>query len=108
MRCCLDGRNGIEIVENTWIGPKVSIISMNHDINNYQNYIKDKPIKIGKNCWIATGAIIPPGVEIRNNVIVAAEAEVTKSYKEDNIILGGIPAKIIKRIENYNEKEIIN
>lgn len=48
MRCYLDGRNGIEIGENTWIGPKVSIISMNHDINNYQNYIKDKPIKIEK------------------------------------------------------------
>lgn len=106
--CYLDGRNGIEIGENTWIGPKVSIISMNHNISNYNEYIKDKPIKIGKNCWIATGAIILPGVEIGNHIIVAAGAVVTKSFKEDNIIIGGIPAKIIKRIGNYNEKEIIN
>ena len=41
--------------------------------------------------------MILPGVEIGNNVIVAAGAEVTKSYKEDNIIIGGMPAKIIKK-----------
>lgn len=102
--CYLDGRNGIEIGENTWIGPKVSIISMNHDINNYQKYIKDKPIKIGKNCWIATGAIILPGVEIGNHVIIAAGTVVTKSFREDNIIIGGIPAKIIKKLEIIKSK----
>ena len=104
MGCYLDGRNGIEIGENTWIGPKVSIISMNHNINNYNKYTKDKPIKIGKNCWIATGAIILQGVEIGDHTIVAAGAVVTKSFKEDNIIIGGIPARIIKKIENYNKK----
>lgn len=101
--CYLDGRNGIEIGENTWIRPKVSIISMNHDVNNYQNYIKDKPIKIGNNCWIATGAMVLPGVEIGNHVIIAAGTVVTKSFKEDNIIIGGILAKIIKKIGDYKK-----
>jgi len=99
--CYLDGRNGIIIGENTWIGPRVSIISQNHNINNYHKYEKISPIKIGNNCWLATNSTILAGVELGNHVIVAAGAVVTKSFKQDNILLGGVPAKIIKKLGNY-------
>ena len=42
---------------------------------------------------------ILPGVTIGNNVIVAAGAVVTKDVP-DNVIVGGVPAKVIKTIEN--------
>ena len=42
---------------------------------------------------------ILPGVTIGNNVVVAAGAVVTKNVP-DNVLVGGIPAKIIKEIEN--------
>lgn len=99
----LDGRNGIIIGENTWIGPRVSIISKNHNVNNYHKYEKAPPIKIGDNCWLATNSTILPGVELGNHVVVAAGAVVTKSFKQDNILLGGVPAKIIKKLNNYEE-----
>ncbi len=101
--CYIDGRNGIEIGENTWIGPKVTIISMNHEQNNYKKYIKAAPIKIGKNCWIGTGAIILPEIELGDHVIVAAGSVVTKSFKNNNILLAGVPAKIIRRLDNYED-----
>lgn len=41
---------------------------------------------------------ILPGVTVGENSIVAAGAVVSKDFP-DNVIVGGIPAKIIKRIE---------
>ena len=93
----LDARNGIKIHENVWIGPKVSIISMNHDQTNFNEYKKQGPIIIGKNTWIGAGAIILPGVELGNNTIVGAGAVVTKSFKEGDMIIGGNPATSLRK-----------
>jgi acetyltransferase-like isoleucine patch superfamily enzyme len=60
---------------------------------------------IGDDCWLATGCIILPGVKLGNHVIVAAGAVVTRSFEEDNIILGGTPAKIVKRIGAYSHRD---
>ena len=99
--CYIDGRNGIEIGDNTWIGPHVCLISMNHDTLDYNKYIKGEPIKIGRNCWIGAGAKILPHVEVGNHVVVAAGAVITKSFKEDNIVLAGVPARVVKSLDAY-------
>ncbi len=99
--CHLDGRNGIIIGKNVWIGPYVKIISMNHDITNYFNYIKTEPIIIGDNCWIGAGSIILPGVKLANHTVVAAGSVVTKSFLEEDQLIGGVPAKVIKKIPPY-------
>ncbi len=102
--CYLDGRNGIIIGDNTWIGPRVSLISMNHDVYDYTKYIKEKPIRIGNNCWIATGAIITAGVELGDHTVVAAGSVVTKSFP-GNVLIGGVPAKVIKELGDYGQNE---
>lgn len=99
--CHLDGRNGIIFGENVWVGPNVTIVSMNHDLLNYHQYIKAKPIKIGKNCWIASNVIILPEVELGEHTVVAAGAIVTKSFPDSNQIIGGNPARVIKSLEKY-------
>ena len=103
MACYIDGRNGITIEENVWIGPRVSIISQNHDLNNYKNYQQTKPIIIRKNSWLATNCIILPEVELGEHTVVAAGAVVTKSFPEGNQIIAGNPAKLIKKLDPYKE-----
>ncbi|RPI02851.1 MAG: acyltransferase [Calditrichaeota bacterium] len=98
--CYLDGRNGIIIGENTWIGPRVSIISMNHDLCNYSKYIPSNPIIIGKNCWIGAGAIITAGVNLGDHTVVAAGAVVTKNFS-GNVLIAGVPARVIRELEGY-------
>lgn len=105
MGCYLDGRNGIVFGENVWMGPRVSIVSMNHDLLDYKKYVVDQPIIIGDDCWLATGSIILPGVRLGNHVIVAAGAVVTQSFTEDNIVLAGVPARIVKRIGAYRRED---
>ncbi|NOZ72783.1 MAG: acyltransferase [Chloroflexi bacterium] len=102
--CHLDGRNGIILGQNVWIGPRVSLISMNHDICNYHRYLPADPIVIGNNCWLGTNAVILPGVHLGNHVIVAAGAVVTKSFPEDDILLAGVPARIVKHLPPYQEE----
>ncbi len=101
LKCYLDARNGIIIGENVWIGPGVNIISQNHSLNNYDKYIKAKPIKIGKNSILSANCIILPEVEIGEHTVVAAGAVVTKSFTEKNQVIGGNPAKLLKKIEDY-------
>lgn len=108
MGCYIDGRNGIIIEENVWIGPNVSIISQNHSLTKYTDYKKAKPIIIGKNSLLTTACIILPEVELGEHTIVAAGAVVTKSFPEKNQVLAGNPAKVIKTIGNYEKWKFKN
>lgn len=103
--CYLDGRNGIVIGENVWIGPYVSIISMDHNLTNYHQYKVEEPIVIGKDSLLTTHCIILPGVTLGEHTVVAAGAVVTKSFPEGDQVLAGNPAKVIKKLgemENSN------
>jgi len=55
-------------------------------------------VKIGNNVWIGDKATILAGVTIGDNVIVAANAVVTKSVAS-NCVVAGVPAKIVKLLE---------
>jgi acetyltransferase-like isoleucine patch superfamily enzyme len=102
--CHIDGRNGIIIGKNVWIGPRVSLISMNHDMSNYTRYIETDPIVIGDNCWLGASSVILPGVKLGNHIVVAAGAVVTKSFLQNDIVLAGVPARIIKELPPYQTR----
>ena len=57
-----------------------------------------KPVVIGDDVWIGGHAVIAPGVTIGSNVVVAAGAVVTKDVP-DNCVVGGNPARIIKKLK---------
>jgi acetyltransferase-like isoleucine patch superfamily enzyme len=99
--CYLDGRNGIHIGENVWIGPNVSIISMNHEMTDFNKYVRENPIVIGDDCWLGARCVILPGVKLGRHVVVGAGAVVTRSFEENDILLTGVPAKITKKIPPY-------
>lgn len=56
-------------------------------------------IRIGKGCWIASGAIVIGGVEIGDHSIVAAGAVVTRPVPAHSIV-AGIPAAVIGDTRN--------
>ena len=62
-----------------------------------------KPITIGNKVYIGNDVIVLPGVNIGNNVIIGAGAIVTKDIP-DNSVAVGVPARVIKTIDQYLEK----
>lgn len=57
---------------------------------------------IGNNVYIAPGAKIYGDITIASNVAIAANAAVNKDFLEEGVLIGGIPAKVIGKIEIKN------
>ena len=56
-----------------------------------------KGAQIGDNCYIGPGVQIVGPVNIADDVTIGAGSVVTKSVNESNVVIAGVPAKIIKR-----------
>ena len=54
---------------------------------------------IGDNVYIGPGAKIYGNIKITNNIVIAANAAVATDFLDENIVIGGIPAKKIKSID---------
>ncbi|OFY38963.1 MAG: hypothetical protein A2X18_05435 [Bacteroidetes bacterium GWF2_40_14] len=95
-------QQGIHIKANTLVASNVTIMSHDHckRVNN-QPLLAD--VYIGRNCFIAVGAIIMPGVIIGDEVIVGAGSVVTKNVPSNTIVAGN-PARIIKTNIKMNER----
>ena len=97
--CCFQDQGGIEIGNNVLIGQQVVLATLNHDLMPEKRAnMSPAPIKIGNDVWIGAHATILAGVTIGNGAVIAAGAVVTKDVPE-NTVVGGVPAKIIKNIE---------
>jgi maltose O-acetyltransferase len=91
----------VRIGDNCAIGPNVSLESMGHEIKwtHERGWGGEaRPIIIGNRCWIGAGAIILGGVTVGDGAVVAAGAVVTRDV-ESSTLVGGVPARLIKRIE---------
>ncbi|NGY75897.1 sugar O-acetyltransferase [Bacillus megaterium] len=87
--------------DNCMLAPGVQIYTATHPLhpterNSGKEYAK--PITFGNNVWIGGSAVINPGVTVGDNVVIASGSVVTKDVP-NNVVVGGNPAKIIKRSE---------
>ena len=89
---------GIEIGDNVQIGPKVTIVTTNHDLKN-RYVLKCKPVIIENGVWIGACASIMPGVHIGENAVIAGGAVVVKDVPA-NTVVGGNPASVIKTLSS--------
>ena len=99
--------------DNVMLGPNVTLSTVTHPKDAAQRAIKPMknsigpngrgnielvaPINIGNNVWIATGAIICPGVTIGDNSIIGAGSVVTRGIPA-NVFACGVPCKVIREI----------
>lgn len=97
--CChFQDHGGVTIGDGCQIGHNVVFATLNHELEpERRKTTRPAPIVLGKNVWIGSNATILPGVTIGDNAVVAAGAVVTKDVAPDTVV-GGVPAKFIKRI----------
>ena len=105
-------------IHNTIIGPvtigshvnlaqSITVTALNHNFSDTTRRIDEQgistnPVTIEDDVWIGANAVILPGVTIGQHAVVAAGAVVTADVPA-NTVVGGVPARIIKKINTGND-----
>ena len=97
--CChFQDHGGVVLGDGCQIGHNVVFATLNHGLSpEDRRHTYPAPIVLGKNVWVGSNSTILQGVTIGDNAVVAAGAVVTKNVPA-NVVVGGVPAKIIKQI----------
>lgn len=102
-RVCITAHESITIGDDVWFGQDVFVSDASHGYQDPDTPIgrqfgEHHPVSIGAGSWIGHGAMILPGTTIGRNVVVAA-GSVVRGTVEDHAVVGGVPARLIRRLE---------
>lgn len=98
----VNGNGKVRIGSNCDIAPEVTFQTGSHKIGTHEHRAGDgynADIVIGDGCWLGVRTTLLAGVSVGDGSVVAACACVTKSVNED-MLVGGIPAKVMKELKN--------
>ena len=98
----INGNGTVKIGNNVDVGPEVTFQTGGHLIGNPSRRAGEGLIlhqEVGDGTWIGGGAYILNNAKIGKSCVVAGCACVNKDV-EDNTLVGGVPARIIRRISN--------
>ena len=96
----------IYVGDYTMFGPNVTIATAGHPVLpelREKGYQYNKPVHIGRNCWLGAGVIVMPGVTIGDNTVIGAGSVVTKDIPAD-VVAAGNPCRVMRAI-NERDKE---
>lgn len=96
-----DRQTHLVIGDRVAIAPRVTIVAAaGPNFSRLSSFFKEicGKVVIKDDAWIGAGAIILPNVTVGSGAIVAAGAVVTKDVP-DLTVVGGVPAKFIKRVQ---------
>ena len=96
--CFVNGFSGLVVGDGTNFGPYSMVHTANHDMEDTERPVTEQgwrdepPVRIGRNCWVGMGAMILPGVQIGDGVVIGAGSVVVRDV-EDYAVVVGNPAK---------------
>lgn len=93
--------NGIEVGKDVLIGCHVTVRDNDgHKLMSFQevnNIKKRESIVIGNKVWICAKVDLLKGSLIPNGCVVGYRSCVLKSFQEENCLIGGYPAKVLRQ-----------
>lgn len=102
---CVDDTH-IYVGDCVMFGPHVTLATANHPILpelREKAYQYNKPIHIGRNCWIGSGVVVVPGVTIGENTVIGAGSVVTKDIPA-NVVAVGNPCRVLRPISEHDRE----
>ncbi len=94
----IEGNGFVTIGDNCDIAPEVTFLTGGHKIGNSERRAGEGEsynIDVGDGTWIGSQSTVLSNTSIGKSCVVASCACVNKSVP-DNMLIGGVPAKIIK------------
>ena len=107
---CLIGRGSgivghlrIEIGDDVWTGHHVYVTDQNHGYDDPTLPISrqvqpERPVRIGSGSWIGHGAVVLPGAQIGEHVVIGANSVVTGEIPSFSVAVGA-PARVVRRLD---------
>lgn len=106
-RCLSVNGNGLLVIEdNCDLAPEITVLTGGHTIGNENRRAGEGEtyqIVIGNGTWVGARSIILNNTQIGSGCLIAAGACVNKDIP-NNVLVGGVPAKIIKELSVLDEK----
>ncbi|EHA13545.1 type 12 methyltransferase [Halomonas sp. HAL1] len=72
------------------------------DVKSRERVNHPASVKIGNHVWVGVGSLISKGSEIPNDSIVGAYSFVNKKFTDENVLIAGTPAKIVRQGVTWN------
>ena len=104
----------VEIGDDVFIGPNVSLLTPVHPLRWQQRNTRvkpdgtlcnceyAKPIKIGKNCWLAVNVTVIGGVTIGEGCVIGAGSVVTRDIPPNSLAVGN-PCRVLRQITDKDD-----
>lgn len=89
----------IYVGDGTLIAPNVVIATAGHPIDpalRGKRLQYNASVRIGKNCWIGSGALIMPGVTIGDDTVIGAGSVVTRDIPSGVVAVGN-PCRVLRK-----------
>ena len=105
---CIIGEGNIKIGKDCFIGDNSGIFTSHHifsdiNMNTMYNCVNKKGIVIEDDCWLGHGVTVLNGVTIGKGSVISPNSVVTKDIPPYSDV-AGIPAKVIKSRQKYQDK----
>ena len=87
--CMVSSKSSVVIGRGCKFGPNVKIFDNNHKFNRTDGVLEEhisKPVKIGKNCWIGSNAVILGGADIGDCCVIGAGCVVKEKIPAKSIV----------------------
>jgi acetyltransferase-like isoleucine patch superfamily enzyme len=99
--CTISAFQHVSIGRECIVADRVMLIDFDHGVVEVERPIRDqgiykRDVRVGHNVWIGYGAAFLRGVTVGDNSVVGTYAVVTRDVPE-NAVVGGVPARIIRR-----------
>lgn len=102
----LIGHWSIKLGDDIQTGPYVYITDQNHGYEDLDQPVGWQPpveaaVEIGSGSWLGANAVILPGTVLGENTVVAAGAVVRGTFPS-HVVLGGVPARVLRHYDATN------
>jgi acetyltransferase-like isoleucine patch superfamily enzyme len=88
----------IDFSDRVEIGESVVLAGRNSNIWTH-NRQQTKPVKIGQSCYIGANVQFAPGSSVGSHCVIALGSVVTKAMDVNWMLIGGVPARPIKSLD---------
>jgi len=97
------GHRSVEIGDGVFTGHHVYVTDANHgyeevSITIGEQFAAPRPVRVGAGSWLGHGAIVLPGADIGEHVVIGAGSVVTGEVPSFSVAVGN-PAQVIRRYD---------